>query len=395
MAEYKAFALNRIAELRAVYDSIDNNNDGHLTTEELRQAANTLGLRISSEQLRELHRRADSDHDGRISFDEFSCFLLLLPSVNPRAIFEAFNVIMIEHAQSEYTPPVEVLSREQSLLAVLATKLYSGGIAGAISRTVTAPIDRLKMLMQAAPPGQSSGSLADGLRAIHKEGGLPAYFRGNSVNVLKIAPETAIKFVAFDVGKARLAVDPDNVTAAERFVAGGGAGAVAQGCIYPLEICKTRMAVSAPGTYSGIADCLASIVRSEGLPALYAGLSVSVIGIIPYAGIDLSVNSLLKEAAARLYEPRGEQPGVGAVLACGMLSSTCAMLGTYPLNLVRTRLQAAGMPGAPVYAGAMDCVWQTVRAGGVRALYQGIVPNMLKVLPATSISYAVYDRLSR
>ena len=85
----------------------------------------------------------------------------------------------------------------------------------------------------------------------------------------------------------------------------------------------------------------------------------------------------------------------GTVLACGMLSSTCGMLGTYPLNVVRTRLQASGMPGGRTYTGPADVVRQAVRAGGLAALYQGLVPNMLKVLPATSISYAVYDCLQR
>ena len=104
---------------------------------------------------------------------------------------------------------------------------------------------------------------------------------------------------------------------------------------------------------------------------------------------------MLKDVVSRYHDARRTEPTVAAVLACGMLSSTVAMLGTYPLNLVRTRLQASGMPGSPTYDGPLDCFRQTVRAGGLRSLYQGLVPNMLKVLPATSISYAVYDRLSK
>ena len=53
------------------------------------------------------------------------------------------------------------------------------------------------------------------------------------------------------------------------------------------------------------------------------------------------------------------------------------------------------MPGSPTYTGPADVLRQAVRAGGPMALYQGLIPNMLKVLPATSISYAVYDRLQR
>ena len=104
---------------------------------------------------------------------------------------------------------------------------------------------------------------------------------------------------------------------------------------------------------------------------------------------------MLKDVVGRRYADRGEEPGVSVVLGCGMLSSTCGMLVTYPLGLIRTRLQASGMPGAPKFDGALDCFRQTLRAGGVAGLFQGLVPNMLKVLPATSISYAIYDLLSR
>jgi solute carrier family 25 phosphate transporter 23/24/25/41 len=79
---------------------------------------------------------------------------------------------------------------------------------------------------------------------------------------------------------------------------------------------------------------------------------------------------------------------------CGMASSTAAMLCTYPLNLVRTRLQASGMPGVPSYAGPVECFARILKEEGASGLYRGVVPNLAKVLPATSISYAVYDLLS-
>lgn len=171
--------------------------------------------------------------------------------------------------------------------------------------------------------------------------------------------------------------------------------AMEQVAIYPMEVAKTRLAVSPASAYSGMLDVLRKVLRAEGGGALYRGLGTSVVGIIPYAGIDLSVNSLLKEGLGRRYAARGVEPGVPALLACGMLSSTCAMLSTYPINLVRTRLQISGMPGAPSYTGPLDCFRQTVRTGGVAALWQGLLPNILKVMPATSISYAVYDALSK
>ena len=395
--EYRKFAIERVEECRSVYQTVDENGDGRLTAAELRSAAHHLGFSISSSQLRSLLNQAQEQSDGVIPFENFCLFLLLLPAVNPQATFEALSMGYVEGSQSEYSPAAEVVSSSErkTLLATLAFKAYSGSVAGGISRTATATLDRLKTLMQASPPGQPSRGMLAGLRSIYAEGGMGAFFRGNTANVLKIAPETSIKFISFDLLKGCFARDRGNVTVTERFVAGGGAGAIGQVAVYPLEICKTRLAIAAPGVYAGLLDCLRSVVQREGMGALYKGLGTSVIGIVPYAGIDLAVNSAFKDVASRVYSARGEEPGVSAVLACGMISSTMAMLCTYPINLVRTRLQASGMPGTPEYAGPLDVVRQAVRAGGLSALYQGLLPNLLKVLPATSISYAVYDRLCK
>ena len=105
-------------------------------------------------------------------------------------------------------------------------------------------------------------------------------------------------------------------------------------------------------------------------------------------------NSVLTDALAAKYAEVGRDPGVAELLGCGMASSTSAMLVTYPLNLVRTRLQASGMPGQPTYSGPVECAGKILAKEGFAGLYRGLVPNLAKVLPATSVSYAVYDVLS-
>ena len=60
------------------------------------------------------------------------------------------------------------------------------------------------------------------------------------------------------------------------------------------QIAKTRLAVSPPGTYAGIADCLKQITTQGGVPALYRGIGPSLVGIMPYAGVDLAVYTWLK-----------------------------------------------------------------------------------------------------
>ena len=108
-AEFKTFVERQEAKLKKVYDSLDRNHDGRLTSQELRRGAKELGFRLSADQIRSVLARADSNKDGNLSFDEMRSFLLLLPSVNPRAVFEALGAeLVVDHAMGEATPPIEV-----------------------------------------------------------------------------------------------------------------------------------------------------------------------------------------------------------------------------------------------------------------------------------------------
>lgn len=107
-------------------------------------------------------------------------------------------------------------------------QLVAGAVAGAVSRTGTAPLDRLKVFMQVRGPGETHPLLSQawtpgrdpkatlspptqvhasktnrlnilgGLRSMIQEGGVHSLWRGNGINVLKIAPESAIKFMAYE-----------------------------------------------------------------------------------------------------------------------------------------------------------------------------------------------------
>ena len=82
--------------------------------------------------------------------------------------------------------------------------------------------------------------------------------------------------------------------------------------------------------------------------------------------------------------------GVVSVLLCGAVSSACGQTVSYPFQLVRTKLQAQGMPGKANYKkydGFTDCFVKIVRNRGVMGLYRGICANYMKAIPAISIKY--------
>lgn len=175
-----------------------------------------------------------------------------------------------------------------------------------------------------------------------KEGGLTGLWRGNGINVLKIAPESAIKFAAYEQVKRLIKGDSIHpLTIYERFCAGALAGGISQSAIYPLEVLKTRLALRKTGQYKSILDAAHKIYANEGLMSFYRGYIPNILGIIPYAGIDLAVYETLKKKYLKTHS-NNEQPGFLMLLACGSASSTLGQMCSYPLALVRTRLQAQG-----------------------------------------------------
>uniref|UniRef100_A0A671R0C5 Solute carrier family 25 member 25b n=1 Tax=Sinocyclocheilus anshuiensis TaxID=1608454 RepID=A0A671R0C5_9TELE len=233
--------------------------------------------------------------------------------------------------------------------------------------------------------------IAGGFAQMIREGGLRSLWRGNGINVLKIAPESAIKFMAYE--QRLIGSNQETLGILERLVSGSLAGAIAQSSIYPMEVLKTRLALGRTGQYSGMKDCAKHIFKKEGLKAFYKGYIPNMLGIIPYAGIDLAVYETLKNSWLQRFATDSADPGVFVLLACGTMSSTCGQLASYPLALVRTRMQAqATQEGSPQMT-MTGLFRHIVRTEGAIGLYRGLAPNFMKVIPAVSISYVVYENL--
>lgn len=424
--EFASFAQEREKELRELFDEIDLNGNGLIEANEIRIALEKIGMstEVSDGDIIQLIDRMGVDHTKGIDFQVFKRILMLFPSRNISIsnVFDYWFRHIIDTGDEVIIP--DIIDHPMK-------RLIAGGIAGAVSRTTTAPFDRLKMLLQAqnssamlagvatkqlaggkpaaarpgvirpAPDAAARAAAApeyrgiwNSLKKIYFESGWKGFYRGNGTNIIKIAPESAVKFWAYESIKRMLCRDSSAPAIKEKLIAGSAAGAISQTAIYPLEITKTRLAVSAPGEYRGIMHCISSIVRTDGVSALFRGLLPSVVGVIPYAGVDFAVYSTLRDVYTRRYP--NTHPGVLTVFVCGAISSTCGQVVAYPLQLVRTRLQTQGMAGRPMlYNGMSDAFFKIWKCDGLLGFYSGILPNFMKAIPAVSISYIVYEQVSR
>ena len=381
--EFLTFIAKRRRALRAAFDSICSDGGADPSAEaftagHLRKAAQRADVALSDRDVREIMERIDRDKDGSVTFDEFVNCIMLVPFVNPHAFFDRWFVDAFAD-DSEFSFAREVRPKDgEGFYAMVVQKIACGGAAGVISRTLTAPVDRIRVILMTAEP--RIGIAAAYNRAVSHLAGIRALWIGNGVNCVKIAPEMGIKLFAFDAFKTAVAADPDNVSTGERIVAGGCAGALAEFSVYPLDVLRTRLAT---GAYQGFQDCARSVWQSGGVGAFYAGLVPSIAGIIPYAAVDLTVNSVLRDLAAERLQKEGREVSVPLLLGCGMTSSLTAALLTFPIMVIRTQAQATAMP--------LGQIVRSLSAEGFSGFYRGIIPSLMKVMPATAISYASYE----
>ncbi|KAI8381034.1 mitochondrial carrier domain-containing protein [Radiomyces spectabilis] len=427
--EFKAYVLEKEKELWDLFAQINKSGDYRLHPNELESALKAAGIRVTRDDIEEFIQAIDTEGNGYIDFQDWRDFLLLLP--RETTITEIYRYYQ---TSTQLTPDAEVIFPHTDEAARNAYKyLAAGGIAGAVSRTCTAPFDRLKVYLitqtsyntshkiaaSKTVAESSSSSIVSAMRNIYSQGGFRAFFVGNGLNVMKIVPESAIKFYVFETAKTVLAElthseDKNAIPVGARFVAGGVAGLCSQFCIYPVETLKTRImstrvaGASIPSKPSSgaaprsfVLQTAKDMFRANGIRAFWPGLTLGLMGVFPYQALDMGIYETLKvtylqymntQAMADKKTGQSTQPNVLVLWACGMVSGSIGASSVYPLNMIRTRLQAQGTPGHPHrYNSAWDAAKKTFQADGVRGFYKGLGPTLFKVVPSVSISYAVYE----
>ncbi|XP_068455038.1 calcium-binding mitochondrial carrier protein SCaMC-2-A [Clinocottus analis] len=379
-------------DLKLVVKSLNRKNAGHVDHAEFMQSLQDLGVHISAQHAEKALKSMDKNGMITIGSSEWSNYPTLETTETiPEIILYWKHSTIFDVGENLMVPDEFTVEEKQT--GMLWRHLVAGGGAGAVSRTCTAPLDRLKVMMQVYGTRTNNMCIMSGMMQMIKEGGMRSLWRGNGVNVIKIAPESALKFMAYEQIKQLIGSERGTLSIGERFVAGSLAGVIAQSTIYPMEVLKTRLALRTTGQFSGISDCAKQIFRREGLRAFYKGYVPNMLGIVPYAGIDLAVYETLKNHYLEQYGADSVNPGVVVLLACGTVSSTCGQLASYPLALVRTRMQAQAAIEGSQQLTMSGLFRQILQSEGPTGLYRGLAPNFLKVIPAVSISYVVYERL--
>ncbi|KAK7905908.1 hypothetical protein LTR67_000632 [Exophiala xenobiotica] len=421
--EFRVFVEHAERELWQLFESIDKDNNGALDKGELRAAFSRAGVTISSAKFDQFFDEVDVNHDGEISFAEWRDFLLFLPAGRSslRGVLSYYSATASVNQEGD----VNVNDTLQGFDFLPPPGYFiAGGLAGMVSRTATAPLDRLKvyLIAQTSPKDATIKAvkdaaplqmirnfgrpLVDACKELWAAGGLRSLFAGNGLNVVKVMPESAIKFGAYEAAKRFFArmdgSDTKHLHPTSQFLAGGIGGVVSQCVVYPLDTLKFRMQCEtvAGGLHGNalIFQTAKKMWRQGKLIPYYRGLGMGLAGMFPYSAIDLFIFENCKNfvIARKARQARVHEEDVDmSNLITGMIGATSGAISAtavYPINLLRTRLQAQGtVLHPPTYTGIADVARKTLQNEGIKGLFKGVTPNLLKVAPAVSISYIVYE----
>lgn len=295
--------------------------------------------------------------------------------------------------------------QQQSQIGTV-NQLLAGGIAGAFSKTCTAPLARLTILLQVQGMHSDVAVLrkasiwGEASRIINEEG-FRAFWKGNLVTIAHRLPYTSVNFYAYERYKNWLQSISGfesrrgNISAdiGVHFIGGGLAGVTAASVTYPLDLVRTRLAAQRNTMYyRGIWHAFGTICKEEGFWGLYKGLGATLLGVGPSIAISFSVYETLRSS---WYIKRPHDSTVMVSLACGSLSGIASSTATFPLDLVRRRMQLEGAGGrARVYkTGLFGTFGHIFKTEGLRGFYRGILPEYYKVVPSVGIVFMTYETL--
>ncbi|KAG5920149.1 hypothetical protein E4U42_006287 [Claviceps africana] len=306
----------------------------------------------------------------------------------------------------------------------------AGGVAGCAAKTLVAPLDRVKILFQASNPqfakySGSSFGVATAMKDIYlSEGGL-GLFRGHSATLLRIFPYAGIKFLAYEQIRAKLIPQREYETSLRRLLSGSLAGVTSVFFTYPLEVIRVRLAFE---TKREGRSSLSSICRQiycekpvqenkgpaalpmvprRGLANFYRGFYPTLLGMLPYAGMSFlthdTVSDLLRHPSIAQYTtlPRRKTQSVDkpgplrswAELTSGGIAGLISQTCSYPLEVIRRRMQVSGAVGDGHRMRLGETARLILHERGVRGFFVGLTIGYVKVIPMVAASFYTYERM--
>ncbi|KAF5316725.1 hypothetical protein D9619_006828 [Psilocybe cf. subviscida] len=298
---------------------------------------------------------------------------------------------------------------------MLAWGTRLGGCAGAI---VTSPFDVVKTRLQSdlfrqkhtvvSVVGQGGSMVMTRptnllyhfvetgyiIRDIYREESVRALFKGLGPTLVGVVPARSINFFTYGNGKRFIAKEFNNgqENSWVHLSAAALAGVTTSSATNPIWVVKTRLQLAQGDrkVLGGSWMCIKRILREEGVRGFYKGLSASYLGVA-----EGTIQWVLYERLKKVSEAAGNGPmgqWVGMLGSAGTAKLVASLI-TYPHEVLRTRLRQPSVNGVVKYTGLVQTLKLIIAEEGVRTLYGGLTPHLMRVVPNAAVMYSIYEGL--
>jgi solute carrier family 25 (adenine nucleotide translocator) protein 4/5/6/31 len=285
----------------------------------------------------------------------------------------------------------------------------SGGLTGALVKTVVAPVERVKLLMQTQAMNTDISSAAryrspiECVRRVHSEQGVLSFWRGNSAAIARYIPNQALNFSLKDRFKAFFGATKanKNVHSPEavmrNFGASGAAGAASLILCYPLDMARTRLAADvghgSTRRYNGVAHCIRMVMGTSGIAGVYKGFVVSLFGAILFRSLYMGGYDSLKDYFQL------DQGGVSVLQKYFAAQAITTATGTfcYPIDTVKRRMmihQGVSETGGLVVITGRATIRAILEKEGIKGFYSGLSVNMIRGIGGALVLIG-YDEMKK
>lgn len=305
----------------------------------------------------------------------------------------------------------------------------AGGVGGMAGALFTCPLDVIKTRLQSdiyktqyvksanhnaffiKKIGSHISDTVGIISKVYQSEGVTALFKGLGPNLVGVIPARSINFFTYGVGKSFFTQINDGKESPMVHLASAAcAGIATSTATNPIWLVKTRLQLDKASKngirqYQNSWDCIKKVIRQEGIPGLYRGLTASYLGVAESSlqwVLYEQMKSFIKRKEEKRIHSGLELSSVDKFINWSATSGSAgaakfmASLITYPHEVVRTRLRQAPMEnGIPKYNGLINCFKIVIKEEGFISMYSGLTPHLLRTVPNSIIMFGTWELIIR
>ncbi|XP_062393122.1 solute carrier family 25 member 15b [Sardina pilchardus] len=278
--------------------------------------------------------------------------------------------------------------------------LTAGAVGGAACVFSGQPLDTAKVKMQTFP--KLYRGFLHCFMSTYRQVGLRGLYQGTTPALVANIAENSVLFMSYGfcqevvrllTGTAR----GEELSDVQKACAGSVASIFSSLVLCPTELVKCRLQamheMAATGKITSTQKSVWSVVRSiwtvEGPQGFFQGLTTTIAREVPGYFCFFGAYELSRTAFADHFKCAKDDIGVAPIVFSGGLGGACLWLVVYPMDCVKSRIQVMSMLGQQ--AGFLKTFMTVFRTEGVRALYSGLTPTMLRTFPANGALFLGYE----